>query len=316
MAPTTSRGQLRRREAGWEGSRRRNRDPRNTWRVGSDRRGGLRVGGGAVRASLHREAKPDVIKGPSRRRGGCARKVAGLTRGGLRGCPGMPRPFAVRRVGRDGGVREGVARRGEVSRGRSTGGDRSIAGKGRTRSRGAGRSCSWDRDVERSQPRQGPGREGPEGEARRTPGQSAAASPAPGDTAPHPAEASLWEQFLSRENLAEALRRVEQNAGAAGIDGMSTKELRPWLKDHWPQVRSQLEAGTYRPQPVRRVMIPKPSGGLRMLGVPAAVDRLICQAIAQVLTPIFDPHFHPHSFGFRPGRSAASSGRAGTPVHR
>ena len=127
--------------------------------------------------------------------------------------------------------------------------------------------------------------------------------PAPDDTAAHPAEAGLWEQFLARGNLAEALRRVEQNAGAAGIDGMSTKELRPWLKDHWPEVRSALDAGIYRPQPVRRVMIPKPSGGLRMLGVPAAVDRLICQAIAQVLTPVFDPHFHPHSFGFRPGRS-------------
>ena len=129
-------------------------------------------------------------------------------------------------------------------------------------------------------------------------------SPAPGDTAPHPAEASLWERLLSRGNLAEALRRVEQNAGAPGPDAMSTNELRPWLKDHWPRVRSALEAGTYRPQPVRRVTIPKPSAGVRMLGVPAAVDRLICQAIAQVLTPIFDPHFHPHSFGFRPGRSA------------
>jgi RNA-directed DNA polymerase len=128
--------------------------------------------------------------------------------------------------------------------------------------------------------------------------------PAPDETAAHPAEVgSLWEQFLARGNLAEALRRVEQNAGAPGIDGMSTKELRPWLHDQWPQVRSQLEAGTYRPQPVRRVMIPKPSGGLRKLGVPAAVDRMICQAIAQVLTPVFDPHFHPHSFGFRPGRS-------------
>jgi RNA-directed DNA polymerase len=128
--------------------------------------------------------------------------------------------------------------------------------------------------------------------------------PAPDGTAAHPAEAgSLWGQFLARGNLAEALRRVELNAGAAGIDGMSTEELRPWLHDHWPEVRSQLEAGTYRPQPVRRVMIPKPSGGMRKLGVPAAVDRLICQAIAQVLTPVFDPHFHPHSFGFRPGRS-------------
>jgi group II intron reverse transcriptase/maturase len=128
--------------------------------------------------------------------------------------------------------------------------------------------------------------------------------PAPDDTAAHPAAASLWERFLSRGNLAEALRRVEQNAGAPGVDGMSTKELRPWLYRHWPEVRSQLDAGTYRPQPVRRVMIPKPSGGERMLGVPAAVDRLICQALSQVLTPVFDPHFHPHSFGYRPGRSA------------
>ena len=71
-------------------------------------------------------------------------------------------------------------------------------------------------------------------------------SPAPGDTTAHPAEASLWEQVKARENLAEALRRVEQKAGAPGIDGMSTKELRPWLKAHWPQVRSQLDAGTYR----------------------------------------------------------------------
>jgi group II intron reverse transcriptase/maturase len=128
--------------------------------------------------------------------------------------------------------------------------------------------------------------------------------PAPDDTAAHPADASgLWEQFIARGNLAEALTRVERNAGAPGIDGMSTEELRPWLHQHWPQIRSQLNAGTYRPHPVRRVMIPKASGGVRKLGVPAAVDRLICQAIAQVLTPIFDPHFHPHSYGFRPGRS-------------
>ena len=127
--------------------------------------------------------------------------------------------------------------------------------------------------------------------------------PAPGDTVPQPAEVSLWEQFLARENLAEALRRVEQKAGAAGIDGMSTEDLGPWLRDHWPEVRSALETGIYRPQPVRRVMIPKPSGGQRMLGIPTVVDRLICQAISQVLTPVFDPHFHPCSFGYRPGRS-------------
>jgi RNA-directed DNA polymerase len=136
--------------------------------------------------------------------------------------------------------------------------------------------------------------------------------PAPDGTAAHPASGGLWEQLLARENLAGALRRVEQNAGAAGIDGMSTKDLRPWLHDHWPEVRSALDAGTYRPQPVRRVMIPKPSGGLRMLGVPAAVDRLICQAIAQVLAPIFDRSSIPIASGFARGarRITLSSGHA------
>jgi RNA-directed DNA polymerase len=159
-------------------------------------------------------------------------------------------------------------------------------------------------DVEGSQPREGPRRIWVQRVKPEAPRRERSPSPAPGDTAPHPAEASLWESFLSRENLAEALRRVEQNAGAAGPDGMGTGELRPWLRDHWPEVRSRLDAGTYRPQPVRRVMIPKPAGGQRALGVPAAVDRLICQALQQVLAPVFDPRFHPHSFGYRPGRSA------------
>lgn len=128
--------------------------------------------------------------------------------------------------------------------------------------------------------------------------------PAPDDTAAHPAEASLWELVFSRENLAEALRRVERNAGAPGIDGMSTRELRPWLRDHWSEVRLQLDAGIYRPSPLRRVMIPKPSGGERMLGVPTVLDRVIQQAVLQVLTPVFDLYFHPYSFGFRPRRSA------------
>jgi RNA-directed DNA polymerase len=128
--------------------------------------------------------------------------------------------------------------------------------------------------------------------------------PAPDDTVAHPAEASLWEEVFSRENLAEALRRVERNVGAAGIDGMSSQELRLWLRDHWLEVRARLDAGIYRPAPVRRVMIPKPSGGSRMLGVGTVLDRLIQQAVSQVLTPVFDPQFHPHSFGFRPGRSA------------
>jgi RNA-directed DNA polymerase len=110
--------------------------------------------------------------------------------------------------------------------------------------------------------------------------------------------------MLSPENLGRALRRVRANRGAPGVDGMTTEELVPWLREHWARVREELDAGTYRPCPVRRVVIPKPGGGERLLGVPTCLDRLIQQAIAQVLTPIFDPCFSGSSFGFRPGRSA------------
>jgi group II intron reverse transcriptase/maturase len=110
--------------------------------------------------------------------------------------------------------------------------------------------------------------------------------------------------LLSKENLLAALNRVEANRGAPGVDGMTTAELRPWLLVHWPAVRASLDAGTYRPAPVRQVIIPKPGGGERLLGVPVVLDRLIQQAVAQVLVPVFDPHFCGASFGFRPGRSA------------
>ncbi len=129
--------------------------------------------------------------------------------------------------------------------------------------------------------------------------------PAPGEAEPHPAATGdLWEKFLSRGNLVAALRRVEQNAGTPGVDGVQTTELRSWLHDHWPEVRALLDAGTYRPRPVRRVTIPKPSGGERELGVPTALDRVIQQALSQVLVPLFDPGFSERSFGFRPERSA------------
>jgi hypothetical protein len=213
---------------------------------------------------------------------------------GVLGCPSTPSGVIVGwqgTAGVEGQSAEAKVPAGSMSPGRAE----REAGVRDTRARGMDddrqpRVGSWRTWV----PRVKPG----------APRRERSRSPAPSDTAPHPAETSLWERFMSRENLAEALRRVGQNAGAAGPDGMGTKELRPWLKDHWLEVRSRLDAGTYRPQPVGRVTIPKPSGGRRMLGVPAAVDRLICQAIAQVLTPIFDPHFHRHSFGYRPGRSA------------
>lgn len=120
----------------------------------------------------------------------------------------------------------------------------------------------------------------------------------------HREQDDLWQQMLSKENLLAALKRVEANKGAPGVDGVRTGELRDWLRGHWASVRESLDAGNYRPAPVRRVTIPKPGGGERMLGVPTVLDRFLQQAIAQVLTPIFDPEFSGSSFGFRPGRSA------------
>lgn len=117
-------------------------------------------------------------------------------------------------------------------------------------------------------------------------------------------DVGTWEAVFERENLLAALKRVESNKGAAGMDGMEANELRGYLKAHWLEVREALEGGTYRPSLVRRVEIPKPDGGVRMLGVPRVLDRLIQQAIAQVLTPMFEAVFSPHSYGFRPGRSA------------
>jgi group II intron reverse transcriptase/maturase len=114
----------------------------------------------------------------------------------------------------------------------------------------------------------------------------------------------VWEAVFSRENMQTALKRVESNKGAAGIDGMKVTDLRGYLKAHWLEVRAVLESGKYQPNPVRRVEIPKTDGGVRQLGIPTVIDRLIQQAIAQVLTPMFEAVFSPHSYGFRPGRSA------------
>ena len=132
-------------------------------------------------------------------------------------------------------------------------------------------------------------------------------SPGPASTAPDPhpvRDGDLWEAFLSRDNLARALGRIERNGGAPGPDGMTVTALRPHLKAAWPEVRRSLDEGTYRPSPVRRVTIPKPGGGVRELGVPTVLDRFLQQALGQALTPVFEPTFSDHSFGFRPGRSA------------
>ena len=115
----------------------------------------------------------------------------------------------------------------------------------------------------------------------------------------------LIEEVVHRENMLKALSRVVGNKGAPGVDGMTVEDLASHCRDHWEPIREALLRGTYVPQPVRRVEIPKPGGkGMRILGIPTVLDRLIQQAILQVLTPIFDPTFSGSSFGFRPRRSA------------
>ncbi|HEY3215167.1 MAG TPA: reverse transcriptase domain-containing protein [Candidatus Eisenbacteria bacterium] len=118
------------------------------------------------------------------------------------------------------------------------------------------------------------------------------------------------EQGVARANALAALRRVRQNRGSPGVDGMTVDDLAPYLAAHWEAIREQWLAGTYQPQPVKRQEIPKPDGGTRTLGIPTVLDRFIQQCLLQVLQPQFDPTFSEHSYGFRPGRSAHQAVRA------
>jgi|RifCSP16_2_1023846.scaffolds.fasta_scaffold52605_2 RNA-directed DNA polymerase len=120
----------------------------------------------------------------------------------------------------------------------------------------------------------------------------------------HPGSMSLMEAVVERGNMWEAYRKVVGNKGAAGVDTMTVEELKPCLQKHWPETKEKLVNGSYQPQPVLRVEIPKPGGGIRKLGIPTVLDRLIQQALLQVLSPLFDPDFSESSYGFRPGRSA------------
>lgn len=117
-------------------------------------------------------------------------------------------------------------------------------------------------------------------------------------------DALLMERVVARDNVVAALKRVQKNKGSPGIDGMTVEALRDHLRETWPMLREQLLAGTYRPQPVKRQLIPKSDGGVRELGIPTALDRFIQQAVLQVLQPRIDPSFSSHSHGFRPGRRA------------
>lgn len=142
--------------------------------------------------------------------------------------------------------------------------------------------------------------------ARRNPGKgrrSMSNNPLAGGR-PVPEEAQLMERVVERSNMQRALRRVKQNKGTPGVDGMNTDQLGEFLRMHWPRIRERLCQGTYEPKPVRRVQIPKANGGKRPLGIPTVLDRLIQQAMHQVLSPLYDPGFSEHSYGFRPGRNA------------
>mgnify|MGYP000179783037 CR=1 FL=1 len=112
----------------------------------------------------------------------------------------------------------------------------------------------------------------------------------------------LMNQILSRENMKMAYKKVKANKGAGGIDGISIEDVNKYLKENWIDIKTKILKRKYKPQPVLRVEIPKPNGGVRNLGIPTVVDRIIEQAIAQVLTPMFEPQFSEHSYGFRPGR--------------
>src|SRR5664280_2516084 len=114
----------------------------------------------------------------------------------------------------------------------------------------------------------------------------------------------VMEEVCERENRRAALKRVRANQGSPGIDGMTVEELPGHLEQHWPVIREQLLSGTYEPKPVKRVEIPKPDGGVRKLGIPTVLDRLIQQAVMQVLQRSWNHTFSESSYGFRPGRSA------------
>jgi RNA-directed DNA polymerase len=144
----------------------------------------------------------------------------------------------------------------------------------------------------------------PAGEAREAGREEPESSPVVNDPESPASTNRLMEEVCERENLREALRRVKANKGSAGVDGMTVGGITDYLKQHWPAIREQLLNGTYEPKPVRRVEIPKPDGGVRKLGIPTVLDRLIQQAVMQVLQRQWDPTFSESSYGFRPGRSA------------
>jgi RNA-directed DNA polymerase len=142
------------------------------------------------------------------------------------------------------------------------------------------------------------------GEAPKTAGEGTEAVRSGYGTESPASPECLMEEVCQRDNLVKALKRVKANKGNPGIDGMRVEDLAGYLREHWPRIREQLLQGAYQPQPVKRVKIPKPGGGERLLGIPTVLDRFIQQAVLQVLQGSWDRTFSGHSYGFRPGRPA------------
>lgn len=145
---------------------------------------------------------------------------------------------------------------------------------------------------------------GAAGAAQPSPDEGPEACPAPPRPAALAPAAGLMEAVVAAPNMRQALKRVKSNQGSPGVDGMTVRELAGYLREHWSRLRQELLEGRYQPQPVRRVEIPKPGGGVRQLGIPTVLDRLLQQALLQVLSPLYEPTFSSHSYGFRPGKSA------------
>ena len=134
-----------------------------------------------------------------------------------------------------------------------------------------------------------------------------------GETKPEAAQ-GLLEAALERSNMMGAYQRVVENKGAPGVDGLTVSELKPWLQAHWPKIKQALLAGEYMPRAVRKVEIPKPQGGVRILGIPCVLDRLIQQAPHQILQPLFDPRFSESSYRFLSRMQCPSGGECRTRV--
>ena len=235
-------------------------------------------------------AKSTVIKGWGGKSGGRAVKAVGLTSGGLRCVPAL-------------GLRppQGGLIAAQKSAEGIVGG--SAPPKARTVEVVSRAAISREPMRQKTQIELNLGT-GTKGEALNAAAQESEARAAEACLERPAAAGPSMEAVVERENLKKALAQVMRNKGAAGVDGMTVGELPAYLKEHWPTIRTQLLEGTYKPQPVRRVEIPKASGGLRPLGIPTVLDRLIQQAVMQVLQADWDGTFSETSFGFRPGRSA------------